>query len=307
MVQDHQEVIAIIYIGLVWGVCNPFIRKGTLDAEAKERLKQNNNEIDHEHEADKDGRHVEFGLVEENETNNLLLKQRQRKKTKSKSTTLSLEIEASEGDTFSQDSDFFSYGSIRKEHDIRIGDHLSSHQLSPGSALSSLKSDEMSTGTLEEIAPFSSATNNNNARRTTSPDTDFMTGIIKYLLMFKTPQVAIPYLMNNTCAYLYYKLLATSNLTSVAYCNALSMVISALTGHFLGERLSKPFKALLGAFMVTIGVVICMMADDIEELIVKYLNHQDDKNYNSLTEGTRTLLSSILLSSSSSSSPLVEL
>ncbi len=72
-------------------------------------------------------------------------------------------------------------------------------------------------------------------------------------------KVWLPYLVNQLGSILYYKVLASSNLTlSVPICNATAMVFSSITCVLLGEKLNHPGKAALGVAMVLSGVAICM-------------------------------------------------
>ncbi len=72
-------------------------------------------------------------------------------------------------------------------------------------------------------------------------------------------KVWLPYLINQLGSLLYYKQLASSNITlSVPICNASAMVFSCITSFFLGERVNQPGRAALGVILVLIGVQICM-------------------------------------------------
>lgn len=97
----------------------------------------------------------------------------------------------------------------------------------------------------------------------TNTNTGFLQGILQSLSKFRRPSVLIPYLLNQTGSLFYYKLLATSDLSNaIPACNALAMVFSFLTSHLLGERLDKPFQAIIGSILVTGGVIVCMCSDD---------------------------------------------
>mmetsp|Transcript_5391 Transcript_5391/g.10527 ORF Transcript_5391/g.10527 Transcript_5391/m.10527 type:complete len:160 (-) Transcript_5391:190-669(-) len=72
-------------------------------------------------------------------------------------------------------------------------------------------------------------------------------------------KVWLPYIINQFGSLLYYKVLASSNLTlSVPICNATAMVFSSITSVLLGEKLNHPGKAVLGVILVLSGVAICM-------------------------------------------------
>lgn len=85
--------------------------------------------------------------------------------------------------------------------------------------------------------------------------------LVKSLSRLLRVGVWLPYLLNQCGSLLYYKLLATSNLTlSVPICNALALVFSSMTGFLLGERVDKPMRAALGSALVSVGVGICVMS-----------------------------------------------
>lgn len=89
----------------------------------------------------------------------------------------------------------------------------------------------------------------------------FLKNTCKALSQFHRCKVWIPYLLNQSGSILYYFLLATSDLTTaVPACNALALVFSSLTSYLLGERLNKPIQGTIGAFLVTLGVAICMIS-----------------------------------------------
>ena len=87
--------------------------------------------------------------------------------------------------------------------------------------------------------------------------------ILQSLLIFRRVGVWLPYLLNQSGSILYYKLLATSDLSlSVPVCNALALVFSSATSFILGERVDRPVAALFGALLVTLGVAICMVSKE---------------------------------------------
>ncbi|KAL7523577.1 hypothetical protein ACHAXR_000241 [Thalassiosira sp. AJA248-18] len=76
-------------------------------------------------------------------------------------------------------------------------------------------------------------------------------------------KVWIPYIINQLGSLLYYKTLASSNLTlSVPICNATAMVFSSITSALLGERVNQPGRAVLGVSLVLLGVAICMYSNE---------------------------------------------
>jgi len=89
----------------------------------------------------------------------------------------------------------------------------------------------------------------------------FLKSIFHSLMEFRHPSVFLPYLVNQSGSIMYYKLNATSSMTTaIPACNALTLVFSSLTSYFLGERLDKPFRAFIGALLVSGGVILCMIS-----------------------------------------------
>ena len=87
--------------------------------------------------------------------------------------------------------------------------------------------------------------------------------MVQSLLRFRRLGVWLPYLLNQSGSILYYKLLATSDLSlSVPVCNALALVFSSATSFLLGERVDRPVAAVFGSLLVTLGVAICMASKD---------------------------------------------
>ncbi len=83
--------------------------------------------------------------------------------------------------------------------------------------------------------------------------------VLKSLFRLARIKVWLPYLINQLGSLLYYKQLASSNLTlSVPICNATAMVFSCITSFFLGERVNQPRRAVLGVTLILLGVQICM-------------------------------------------------
>lgn len=79
------------------------------------------------------------------------------------------------------------------------------------------------------------------------------------LVLLANIKVWLPYLFNQMGSLLYYKTLASSNLTlSVPICNATAMVFSSITSALLGERVNQPGRAVLGVILVLSGVAVCM-------------------------------------------------
>ena len=87
--------------------------------------------------------------------------------------------------------------------------------------------------------------------------------IIHKLALLANVKIWLPYAINQLGSVLFYKTLASSNLTlSVPICNATAMVFSSITSALLGEKVDKPGRAVLGVIFVLSGVVICMQSSN---------------------------------------------
>jgi hypothetical protein len=85
-------------------------------------------------------------------------------------------------------------------------------------------------------------------------------GILSTLRNFQYFRIWIPYILNQSGSIIYYFLLANSDLTSsVPIANALALVFSIWTSYLLGERVNRPFHAVLGSALVMTGTITCMM------------------------------------------------
>ena len=90
--------------------------------------------------------------------------------------------------------------------------------------------------------------------------------ILTKLVILANYKVWLPYLINQLGSILYYKTLASSNLTlSVPICNATAMVFSSITSAILGERVNQPIRAAVGVMVVLSGVAVCMMYSNTED------------------------------------------
>lgn len=106
----------------------------------------------------------------------------------------------------------------------------------------------------ERTADSNTDTNNENGMKT---------WIIKTIKSLANIKVWIPYIINQLGSLLYYKTLASSNLTlSVPICNATAMVFSSITSALLGERVNQPGRAAAGVILVLSGVGICMYSSE---------------------------------------------
>jgi len=96
--------------------------------------------------------------------------------------------------------------------------------------------------------------------------------ILNKLVLLVNIKVWLPYLLNQCGSLLYYKTLASSNLTlSVPICNALSLVFSCITSVLLGERMNQPRRAVFGVILVLLGVGVCMYSNEIDEIVRDHL------------------------------------
>jgi hypothetical protein len=87
--------------------------------------------------------------------------------------------------------------------------------------------------------------------------------IISKMALIANFRVWLPYLINQLGSLLYYKTLASSNLTlSVPICNATAMVFSSITSAILGERVNQPGRAAFGVILVLSGVALCMYSSE---------------------------------------------
>mmetsp|Transcript_12488 Transcript_12488/g.30530 ORF Transcript_12488/g.30530 Transcript_12488/m.30530 type:complete len:162 (+) Transcript_12488:98-583(+) len=94
-------------------------------------------------------------------------------------------------------------------------------------------------------------------------DGGFKSLMVRKLGLLANVKVWLPYLVNQVGSLMYYKTLASSNLThSVPICNATAMVFSSITSAILGEKVNQPGKATLGVVLVLTGVAICMHSSE---------------------------------------------
>ncbi|KAL7490974.1 hypothetical protein ACHAWT_000832 [Skeletonema menzelii] len=104
---------------------------------------------------------------------------------------------------------------------------------------------------------------NNSTINTSQDEGEETKSVIKSLFRLAKIKVWLPYLINQLGSLLFYKQLASSNLTlSVPVCNATAMVFSCITSFLLGERLNQPGRAAVGIILVLSGVQICMYSSN---------------------------------------------
>ena len=103
--------------------------------------------------------------------------------------------------------------------------------------------------------------------------------ILAKLIILANYKVWLPYLINQLGSILYYKTLASSNLTlSVPICNATAMVFSSITSAILGEKVNQPGRAVVGVILVLSGVAVCMMYSNEGEQMMMMGNEIDPEN-----------------------------
>jgi drug/metabolite transporter (DMT)-like permease len=101
--------------------------------------------------------------------------------------------------------------------------------------------------------------------------------ILTKLVILANYKVGLPYLINQLGSILYYKTLASSNLTlSVPICNATAMVFSSITSAILGERVNQPIRAAVGVVLVLSGVAVCMMYSNENEQMLMMMGNEID-------------------------------
>ena len=106
---------------------------------------------------------------------------------------------------------------------------------------------------------------NTSTTKNSNTDGSVLSSIRKKLVLLANVKVWLPYLINQMGSLLYYKTLASSNLTlSVPICNATAMVFSSMTSAILGERVNQPIRAAMGVILVLLGVGICMYSSEEE-------------------------------------------
>lgn len=110
-----------------------------------------------------------------------------------------------------------------------------------------------------------------------SPPIWWKSYIISKLIILANYKVWLPFLLNQLGSILYYKTLASSNLTlSVPICNATAMVFSSITSAILGERVNQPGRAALGVVLVFSGVAVCMMYSNEDEQMIMMTGNETD-------------------------------
>jgi len=96
-----------------------------------------------------------------------------------------------------------------------------------------------------------------------SQSSSFSRSLLRSLSQFRRFRVWGPYVLNQLGSLVFYfAALSKSDLSSaVPICNALALVFSVLTSHYLlGERVDRPIRAFFGAALVVGGVATCLLS-----------------------------------------------
>jgi hypothetical protein len=94
-------------------------------------------------------------------------------------------------------------------------------------------------------------------------DDSFLAASLK---SFLNVRVWLPYALNQSGSIVFYVLLANSDIsTAVPICNAMALLFSFATSSVLGEPIEKPLRTAVGAFLVLLGVTICVSSQEEEE------------------------------------------
>lgn len=121
----------------------------------------------------------------------------------------------------------------------------------------------MRKGYVDSTKSAAQTANDDNDDINNYPPIRWKSYIISKLIIISNYKVWLPYLINQLGSILYYKTLASSNLTlSVPICNATAMVFSSITSAILGERVNQPGRAVVGVILVLSGVAVCMMSSN---------------------------------------------
>lgn len=73
------------------------------------------------------------------------------------------------------------------------------------------------------------------------------------------PRIFLPFLVNQSGSIVYYLLLSKEPISKAApICNALTFILTAITGYFfLKEEIRSPLLLILGSLLVLLGIYIC--------------------------------------------------
>ena len=87
--------------------------------------------------------------------------------------------------------------------------------------------------------------------------------LVSSLRSFANVGVWLPYVLNQSGSIVFYVLLANSDISmAVPICNAMALLFSFLTSSLLGEPIQKPLRTGAGAFLIMVGVAICVSSQE---------------------------------------------
>jgi len=271
MASSGTDYLDICLVAILWGITNPYIRKGTVEEDEKKiLLEQQQQQYQESHQNE--------GLSPD-----------------AMESAHSYQVMHMDGDNRLQQKhdDISSSSSSPHQTQYKIFDESQQKIIqSQGQELHSFSIDtpnqsQPTSYTKGVILKLLSKLLSFNPRALSK---SFLKSIAYELSKFTNPNIAIPFFFNQCSAIFYFRLIATSDLTNVAYCSSLSMAIEGIVSYFLGERMNNPIRGFCGALIVMIGVSICLLSKNIEN----YLNGNDgtDDYVGGENNGERILLSS---------------
>jgi hypothetical protein len=257
MSSGGTDYVDIFIVAVLWGCTNPFLRKGTVEEDEKLRKEQElmkeqcqNNKVS-----------LENGSMGHNE--NLPLSPKMES---------SYSYQATFMDDNSNEPKVLSPSSFHTV-DYNLYDEnqrMSSSAQSPNQSQGKQPPTSFIKGACLQFLSKSCNCSNDqliflSKLHPKSIINSFLTSIIYELKKFSKPKIAIPFIFNQFSAIFYFRLIATSDLTNVAYCQAMSMAIEGIVSYLLGERMSDPLRGFSGAAIVTLGVGVCLLSKNMDD------------------------------------------
>ncbi|CAM9205640.1 unnamed protein product [Hapterophycus canaliculatus] len=87
--------------------------------------------------------------------------------------------------------------------------------------------------------------------------------ILSPLRSLASVKAAVPFLLNQSGSTIFYYLLSSQDIsTAVPVCNALSLVFTATTATWLGEKMDHPLKTVSGILLVMGGLAVCVASKE---------------------------------------------
>ena len=291
MVSNGTDYVDVFIVAILWGCTNPFLRKGAVEEDEKARilaqqLLQQQEQQQKEHQQFVSVDENCNGAIRVNENYDLLEKQESGTKhmiVNKKESTLTYQS-TSTIDEYSEENKIEKEASMLFAESTDYEYELYQEHVSPYNTTSEQNGKTPPTSFIKGICLKLCSNYCNCPNKPLlmlskfNPKFifhSFISSIIKELKKFTKPKIAIPFLLNQCSAVFYYRIIATSDLTNVAYCQAMSMAIEGVIGYWLGERMSDPVRGFCGAAIVTLGVGICLLSKDIEN----FFCHGSDNGY----------------------------